>query len=479
MRTARAAAAATLTSTLLGSGLALVSAPALATAPVVTCQGKPATVVGTTGTEGDDVMVVLPAEGVTAQALGGNDLICIDAAPLDGIRTVTVDAGPGNDSVVNESTDVDDVWYTTVLGTGSDSYVGLDAEIPDTPQASPFLETVHAGARDLTQAGLELSQDTDADTIDTRGGDDVVLSGSSAAGSPTNNDTVVTGTGDDTVEWAGEQGTGTVDLGTGENALEVHPGWKGSAVVVDAPSRTATADGRTVLRWAGDVVRYDLRLDNRSQSFVGSDADEVLVMAQPPGRTTAAPSVERSVAMGRGDDSLLLYSMGSGTVDGGPGRDTWSGSSCATAVVRVGGTFSCTSSDGPSVSRSFGFDRFEDLLLRGGDVTVVGSDRAEKVKVVASIRIRVRGRGGDDVVNANTSGRLARPLPVVLSGGRGADRLVGSPSPDRMLGGSGQDTLFGDSGNDELRGGAGRDKVVGQAGRDRCTAEVRRSCERR
>lgn len=478
MRTAVKSAAAALTTALVSAGAQLTGAPAHA-GPTITCQGKPATVVGSTGTEGDDIMVVVPQPGVTAQALGGNDTICIVAATEGGIRSVIVDAGAGDDTVVNESVDVEDVWYTTILGAGADSYLGVDAVIPDNPQASPFHETVFAGVRDLTTGSVEGSLDVDVDVIDTRGGDDVVHSGTTMPGA-TNNDTVLTGTGDDTVEWAGERrGAGTLDVGTGENTLAVHPGWQGTSTMVSGPARAAVVDGRTVLRWEGSVARYDVRVDTRDQSFAGTNADETLILAPSaprPGSATA--SGRRVIEMGGGDDHLALYSMGSGRVTGGHGRDSYSGDDCSTATVRIGGTFACVPSGDGAIRHSFDFDDFEDLLLEGGDVTVLGSDADEKIKVVAANRIRVRGRGGEDVLNANSSGGLRGGNAVVLSGGPGADRVVGSPVRDRLLGGAGPDRLFGDGRSDEIVGGPGRDKAFGQAGRDRCSAEVRRSCER-
>lgn len=480
MRTSRGAVVTALTTTIVGAGLAPLGLPVAHAVPQIICQGKPATVVGSTGTEGDDVMVVIPQQGVTVQALGGNDLVCVVAAPEGGIRSVVVDAGAGDDTVVNESTDVEDIWYTTILGEGADSYVGLDAEIPDNPKASPFHETVHAGVRDLTTGDLGGSLDVDVDVIDTRGGDDVVHSGTTAPGA-TNNDTVLTGIGDDIVEWAGEQrGSGTLDLGTGANTLAVHRGWQGTSTAVYAPARAALVDGRTVLRWAGSVARYDLRLDTRDQVFAGTNGDETLVLAPPglrPGPVGAGG--RRVISMAGGDDHLALHTMGRGKVTGGPGRDSYSGSWCATTTVRIGGTFTCVPTADSETRHSFDFEDFEDLLLHGGAVTVLGSDADEKIKVVAGERIRVRGHGGDDVLNANASGRLGGLRPVVLSGGPGADRAVGSAARDHLLGGRGNDALFGEGRGDTISGGPGHDKAFGQHGRDRCSAEVRRSCEGR
>ncbi len=183
--------------------------------------------------------------------------------------------------------------------------------------------------------------------------------------------------------------------------------------------------------------------------------------------------------MGGGDDDLHLFSLGTGgRVTGGPGRDSYRGSACSSAVVRIGGAFACAPAADTATRYSFDFDDFEDLLIEGGDVSVLGTSADEKIKVVGGKRIDVRGRGGDDVLNANTNGPLGGEGGVVLSGGAGADRVVGSSSRDRLLGGRGDDRLFGDSRDDRIFGGPGRDKASGQHGRDRCSAEVRRSCER-
>ncbi|NPC43950.1 calcium-binding protein [Nocardioides sp. zg-1230] len=479
MLAARPAALAVLVAALVAAlvGAALTAGTAAASAPS-TCQGRTPTVVGSTGTEGDDVMVVVASDGTTAQALGGDDTICIAASPEGGFRSVTVDAGSGDDSVVNESADVEAVWYTTVLGTGADSYVGLEADIPDSPDASPFYETVFTGGQDPRDEGVGGQLDADVDVVDTRGGDDVVHSGTTAAGAA-NNDVVRTGAGDDTVNWAGEQrGAPALDLGPGDNLLALHPGWQGTSADVDARASHATVDGRTVLRWVGPVRTFYLRLDHRVQSFVGSVADEELVAPAVDGLVGSGPVVERSIAMGKGDDTLGLYSPTSGSVDGGPGRDTFAGGDCLDAQVRVGGSFTCSASRDGETMRSFRFDHFEEFALQGRDVTVVGSGRAEVIKVAATTRVRIDGRGGDDVLIADAPFRSRVARPVVVEGGAGADRLLGGAARDRLLGGRGDDTLVGRANRDDLLGGAGRDRAVGQPGRDRCVAEVRRSCER-
>lgn len=117
--------------------------PASASAAGETCQGRPATIVGTgpdvVGTPGDDVIVSGTSIFVNADA--GNDLICIT-----GPNFVHTDAGPGDDVVdASVTTAVDPETSTsTELGTGHDRFLG-----------SPFNDGVFSdGADDEVFTGL-------------------------------------------------------------------------------------------------------------------------------------------------------------------------------------------------------------------------------------------------------------------------------------------------------------------------------------
>lgn len=111
--------------TLLGGAL-LTAAPA--TAVGETCQGRPATIVGTgpevAGTPGNDVIVSGRSTVILADA--GDDLICVthleDGTFVSNVQAhVTVDAGPGDDVVDTTAT----VSRTrAMLGTGVDRYLG-------------------------------------------------------------------------------------------------------------------------------------------------------------------------------------------------------------------------------------------------------------------------------------------------------------------------------------------------------------------
>ena len=339
--------------------------------------------------------------------------------------------------------------------------------------------------------------------IDTRGGDDYVATGSEASGA-TNPDVVATGTGDDRVEWAGQQVSGPLDLGDGSNFLTLAEGWVGD-VAIDAPSGTVTAGGTTVLRWSGGVADYQLTFSNLRTSFTGTDADE-RVTYWPEVRTDDGsssvpldPDRRLDVDLRGGDDRLYLWDSASGSMIGGAGRDMLHGGGwCSLSVVRLGSTYDCEVRRRATVHFSSTIDVWEKAVVLADEVDVVGSSGPDVIKVGGRTRIRLDGRGGDDVLTTiGSAGAGRNPRPAVVRGGAGddelrgghlADRLVGGPGDDLVrgnggddvvLGGAGRDRLLGGKGDDILLGGSGRDRADGQKDRDRCVAEVRRSCERR
>lgn len=473
MGTARMGAAAlSLAGAMAAAGVALPAERV--DAAVSTCQGKAVTVQGNTGTDGADVMVTDPLLGSQLFGGGGDDLICIRSVARTDPYAISVDAGPGNDVVVNEVTH-DNIWVSTLLGAGADTYQGSDRDPARTPTATSFVEMVSAGAAAWWRESGDAT-DTEADVIDTRGGDDVVFAGSTTPGEK-NRDSITTGDGDDTLHWAGEQVGPAAALGEGGNVLHLYRGLVGTAVAVDAPRAVVTVDARPALRWTGPVSQFVLRLDNPHQAFTGTGADEELLVDESgvvaPASGASPDTERRSITMGGGDDTLAMYSPGSGRLDGGRGEDKLTSLSCDEADVRLGGTYECLVS---GARHAFGVDGWEDVLVTGGDLVVVGSPGPDRIKAVGR-RIRLLGRGGDDRLDATTTAGDSGG-PVLVSGGRGSDAIAGSFAPDRLLGGAGSDRLVGGPGKDTIVGGAGRDVAVGRGGRDRCEAEVRRSCER-
>lgn len=458
----------TVTATGLGAvlGLALTLVPGVAAqADPATCQSRAVTTTGDTGTDGDDVMGVGPGQRSISTGAGA-DLVCIRLLD-DTRRSLYLDTGPGDDVVDNETTASERVAYVT-LGLGADTYVGSDA-------SKDYVTTGSDSAGGTT--------DTDRDVVDTRGGNDVVTTGSVAPGTP-NLDVISTGEGDDGLSWAGEQAGGQVDLGSGENSLRLRSGWDGSDIDIDAPAGLVTADTRPVLRWTGDVVAYTLEYTHLRTTFTGADLDEYLTFwpsqsdQDGPPSAVSAPGLRLDADMGGGDDRLQFLDAAGGRWVGGAGRDRLGMSRCQVADVRIGRGYECEDEGRARTEYSGSMDAWEKVSVPGWHLRVVGTPGPDDIRTYGA-RNRIDGRGGDDVIAIPTSAGVGRKALVgVVRGGAGDDVIRGSYLRDRLLGGSGNDRIHGQRSDDAIGGGAGRDRAFGGPGRDRCSAEVRRTCER-
>ncbi|UUZ59630.1 hypothetical protein [Nocardioides sp. B-3] len=129
-------------SLIVTAALAVVGATLVTIAPAVagaesgvaasTCRGKAVTIVAsstvTVGTEGDDVVAMTPSGWYNFDAPGGNDTIC-PAVGIGGggeIPTGTLNAGAGDDVVVNRATASLGSSMFVGLGAGEDTFTGND-----------------------------------------------------------------------------------------------------------------------------------------------------------------------------------------------------------------------------------------------------------------------------------------------------------------------------------------------------------------
>lgn len=332
-----------------------------------------------------------------------------------GVTRLSVDAGPGDDSVTGSGgPDVilggagDDRLYggdgldRLVLGPGDDSTSWGPGDGEEEILGGDGHDTLRVG-------GTSAADDVELDRVVRDGVDDVAITQSAAES------LLVRGfesvglqpeAGADTVTTENLRGTAlgevVVDLVRSGGAAETDPDL---VVVRGTPGGDrfeAAGDGDAVeVRGAGPrVVADTLRPEDRIRVEGGSGSDQVTV------RGTA------------GDDEMELYAGGGGS--------------------------------SPSA----------DLGLGGPPLTF-----PEVEHLVADLR------GGNDVIDANSDADGV-PSMTVLGGG-GNDGLFGGLGPDRLVGGPGDDTLAGNGGHDLLDGGAGSDEVDGGDGID--TVDYRRA----
>jgi Ca2+-binding RTX toxin-like protein len=428
-------------------GLATL-APTTAHAAGETCRGVPATLVGTpgselVGTEGPDVVVTNGAAPV--RTLGGDDLVCVTGDAND-----RVDAGDGND-VVDRSQDRGE-FTTTILGAGSDQFVGSSAN-----------DVVWAGTkprRDLVDRDRDV---IDGGPVDREYGDYVI---SGEPGQP-NSDEIRLGGGT-----SGRGGTaGTVELYGTPTAQTVLDGTRGSRltlettgasrIAIDTTAGTYTRDDGPAAALTGFA---DFELSDEEETryidFRGSDADETITLD-----TTRNAAYD--LRMGGGDDEIALQTdrihRRVNVFDGGAGHDQLGivipGKEVRLDLRRERLLAGKTRNAVPASATGF-----EDAEIVAGLIDLSGTSGDNDLRA-HGCDVRVRALGGDDKVS---------PLTLLY------DQLLRCKAPRaRFEGGGGDDHLFGDGGPDVLVGGPGKDRVNGGSGRDTCQGETMRRCEKR
>jgi Ca2+-binding RTX toxin-like protein len=413
----------------LVAGMVALPAPALAGE---TCQGQPATIVGSPdvstllGTDGDDVIVTNGSWVIFAG--DGNDVVCVTGDP--GL----VYAGYGDDVVDATAASSG----RSFLGPGADSYLG-----------GPGTDFVKAAGKPGSGASVG---DQEVDLIATGAGKAIIYSGSPGKA---NADTITAGDGTSTVYWSGYQAGGEVDFGAGQHQVKVElrsqqqREWTlGNGVDPDA------ADA--LVQWTGVV--HDITVVDFPESALLT----VLGSAEPE-RLALSPRMSGRVAahLGGGADVLrapCATVSRSAILDGGTGRDTLN--------------VQCDS--------SLALDLPRERLIVDGNL-----GQAAVVSGWETVRLDSPHVTADGDARANTL--IAQGCRAVLVGQGGADVLRLSMEPGdgctnqerRLLGGRGDDRLIGSRLGDVLIGGPGHDLADGRGGNDRCAAEIRRHCERR
>ncbi|WP_426245829.1 hypothetical protein [Nocardioides sp. LHG3406-4] len=420
-------------------GAAVLVGQAAAQGAAETCQGVPATIIGSPGatqllgTESADVIVSNGSRVVAS--LGGDDVICLTSStgPRD---KVTAFAGAGDDRVVN----LRNGRTTTArvdLGEGNDVYVG-----------SAGKDNVY---------GID-SENVGIDRVRTGEGNDRVASGE--AGQP-NADDVDLGPGRDELELlAADNRAARFVGGSGSDELSaVLPRTAGSWRL-DNATGAATRAGTAMIVWSSfERFALDGFANGEQLTFVGGrSAEEV---------TFSAWWID--LAMGGGDDTIIARHIMSpdnplhrSRLAGGSGRDKLqfitNDPQGLTATGDLGRGRLVAEDEGTWNDVRAEMTGIEDLAFQAPGVRLLGDGEANRLIAIGCV-VRGQGRGGPD-----------RIVHYAACSKRGA--------PSQLLGGPGNDRITGSALKDKLTGGAGRDVVEGLLGRDICRAEVERSCER-
>ena len=197
---------------------------------------------------------------------------------------------------------------------------------------------------------------------------------------------------------------------------------------------------------------------------------------------------------GSSGDDTLIGGLGNDTFTGGTGFDLVDFSSSNGYVQANLGTQRASGSEGNDQLLEI-----EDLKGTGGNDVLIGDDNRNIIQGGGG-NDNISGLGGDDTIFGNggddlmvggsgsdtvsfatsflnisaslvsnsATGEGSDSLNGIenVSGGEGADVLIGSDAPNTLDGGAGADLLVGNSGDDTLLGGAGNDRLDGGLGND-------------
>ena len=270
--------------------------------------------------------------------------------------------------------------------------------------------------------------DTNANTLDGLGGDDVLSGG-------TGTDTLRGGDGDDILE-GGAHG-------------DVLDGGNDSITAGLAPSSTdhTEAYGDTI-RYVGSTAAVTIDLAARTASGGHAAGDTIVAVS-------TVSTIENVVGSSGWNDTLRGDARAN-RLSGLGGNDTLEGRAGEDVLVGGAGDDTLRGGDGDdNVAGEDGNDIIEggnqnDLLAGGSGVDQIQGDAGEDV---------LSGGDGDDTLRGGTENDR-------LGGDTGNDQLFGDAGNDQLVGGDGNDTLTGGDGDDILAGEQGNDQLLGEIGND-------------
>jgi len=463
-------------------GLLLVMTPspvAAAPAAAYTCDGHPATLVGTAdddhlvGTPGPDVVVALGGDD-RVDAGAGDDVVCALAG------ADRIDGGPGDDRIFGGT----DSWWSDRGGANrvgdrvspgpGDDYVDLGADRRGTSgtlvrDTLDYSDLGHAVRADLSpEVGRVAAEGTDTVRVHGQLGVVGTAYDDTITGSP-KADTLKGLGGDDRLEGRGGDdwllpGNGA-DVAAGDFGNDHIDSWAGADVLSGGPD-----DDFVDTQSNPDVATVRL----------GPGADQLNTNVRPRGGFDADA--------GTGRDTIVLgytrhHDLPAADLDLGTGGVTLGAS---------------------ATGRLASFEWW--VMLDDQPLTVHGTDRAERIEAGGSGPVRAWMAGGDDAVYASGSDdyvdsgdgddlvwaydgtdtclsteharscevrqAAAAPAPrraVASCVGRPAT-IVGTDGPDHLRGTPRDDVIAGLGGDDRLEGLAGDDVLCGGPGDDELTS---------
>jgi Ca2+-binding RTX toxin-like protein len=388
-----------------------------------------------TGTDGADSISFWSTNGLTANGMGGDDVITDNVGVSgtiyggDGNDTITdangddlIDGGAGNDTITDQGTGTntlrggdgnDTITFSFMANNTIEGDAGDDVISMDVPNAGPssvnHTNVLAGGAGNDT-----LISGASADTyLFNRGdGQDSITDDGYASGETAGADKVVFGTGI-----------------TSSNLQFQHSG-SDLVIKVNDPNNPAATDQITVKNWNNSYYRLEQFVFSDGTALSSDDVTNLSLTGTDGADSISFWSTNGLTANGMGGDDVITDNVGvSGTIYGGDGNDT------------------ITDANGDDlIDGGAGNDTITDQGT--GTNTLRGGDGNDTITFSFMANNTIEGDAGDDVISMDVPN--AGPSSVnhtnVLAGGAGSDTLISGASADTYLfnRGDGQDSITDD-----------------------------------
>jgi Ca2+-binding RTX toxin-like protein len=406
------------------------------------------------------------AENDTLDGGGENDVL------LGADGNDALNGGPGSDSLIGDIGDDllsgGDGADNLQGGNGADQLAGegeddtLDGQAgPDTVEGGTGVDAVTYASR---AAAVVLIEDGLANDGESGEGDNIAADVETLQGTPYA----------DTLRGGG--GPNTLDGGAGNDALDGGGG----------PDTFRGGDGTDTATYASRSVGVEVTIGAVADDGEPGEGDDVAAdmenVTGGAGADALTGGVAANVLRGGAGKDRLFGLDGNDVLVGGGGPDAFAGGAgldtadYAARTADLSLTLDGLSNDGEFREG----DKLQDVELivggagndtfvgdvnantfdgGGGADTFSGGDGADTVSY--SARTTPVGVIVDDMANDGAAGEGDNVASDVenVTGGKGADQLVGSAADNVLTGGAGPDTLDGGPGSDTLTGGLGTDKA--------------------
>ncbi len=419
---------------------------------------------------------------VVVSGLAGNDTLDGSALAAGLLRTLTLDGGAGNDTLIGSrgadmliGGDGDDVItggagndqlfggagndrFVWNPGDGSDLVDGGDGTDTLTFNGSDANETISIGPngshvslfRDVGNVLMDISAVENL-VVNAGAGDDTIVAGNGLApltsltidGGAGNdsitggdgNDMLMGGDGNDTL--VGGRGSDQLFGGAGDDTFVWNPGDGSDVIEGQAGTDTLQFNGSNAaekidISANGSRVRLFRDVGNVTMDVNGVEHINVAALG-------AADTITVGDLTGTGVTQLELNLAAFGGVGDGAADTVILNATARNNHITV-------ASNGASIV----------VTGLSEQVTIDGAEGSNDALVI-------NGLDGNDTIDASllNAGQLAS---LTVDAGAGNDTLTGSRGADVLIGGDGDDVISGGAGNDQMFGGAGNDRFTWNPG---------------